>query len=187
MATNIILPATQAALKVERPGKVTIAESEPLPALGPHDVLVHNVCIGLNPFDCNSVDISPSVGATVGGDFAGKIAALGEEVPADRFQIGDRVFGCVFGNNPDHQQNGAFAKYVVVPADFVLRIRPNISFQQAATLGIGLATIGLALFKGLGLPMSFEDNKTTGKKPDIVLLYGGGTATGSLAIQVIRR
>lgn len=182
------LPATQTALKVQGPGKVVLAESEPLPVLGAQDVLVRTACVGLNPFDSKSVDTSPSVGATVGGDFAGEIAALGEAVPADRFQIGDRVFGCVFGNNPNHRENGAFAEYVAVPANFVIKMPPNMSFQQAATLGIGLATTGLALYKGLGLPMSFEQTKTSsGKKPDIVLVYGGGTATGALAIQVIRR
>ena len=85
METKHALPATHVALKVEGPGKVVIAESEPLPSIGSHDVLVHNACVGLNPFDSKSVDSSPSVGATVGGDFAGEIAALGEAVSADRF------------------------------------------------------------------------------------------------------
>lgn len=187
MAVKNSLPVTHAAIKVEGPGKVVFAEGEPLPSIDPSEVLVHNVCVGLNPYDSKSVDISPSTGATVGGDFAGEIVSLGDAVPVERFQIGDRVFGCVFGNNPDHRENGAFAEYVAVPANFVLKIPLGMSFQQAATLGIGLAITGLALYKGLGLPMCFDTKIPPGKKPDVVLVYGGGTATAALAIQVIRR
>ncbi|OAA58899.1 Alcohol dehydrogenase superfamily, zinc-type [Akanthomyces lecanii RCEF 1005] len=185
------LPTTHSAIKVESQGQVTVAESEPLPTLGPLDVLVHNVCVGLNPYDSKSVDMSPSQGATIGGDFAGEIVALGADVPSGRFTIGQRVFGCVFGNNPDRRDNGAFSEYVAAPADFVVRIPDGMSFQQAATLGIGLATTGMALFKNLELPMPNAQNvgqaKSTNKKPVTVLVYGGGTATAALAIQVLRR
>ncbi|KAF7596244.1 hypothetical protein BBP40_002777 [Aspergillus hancockii] len=180
-------PPTQSALKADGPGKVILVEGTQVPQIGPEDVLVHNAYIGLNPYDSKSLDMSPTPGATIGGDFAGEIAAVGDSVPSNRLQIGDRVFGCVFGNNPDHRENGAFAEYVAVPAEFVLKIPESISFQQAATLGIGLATTGLALYKGLGLPIptSLTTEALPGKS-DMVLVYGGGTATGALAIQVLR-
>ncbi|KAL4809101.1 GroES-like protein [Aspergillus unguis] len=184
------LPSTQRALKVSGPGQIVLSDRISLPQIGAEDVLVRNVYIGLNPYDSKSLDLSASFGATVGGDFAGEIAAVGEAVT--QYQIGDRVFGCVFGNNPDDCENGAFAEYVSVPAQLVMKLPPCLSFQQAATLGIGLATTGQALYKGLGLPMPMPSSSaswstTPAASPPMVLVYGGGTATGALAIQVLRR
>ncbi|RAK81610.1 zinc-binding alcohol dehydrogenase family protein [Aspergillus fijiensis CBS 313.89] len=176
------LPTTQQALKIAGPGSIELQTSQPLPQLGADEVLVRVACVGLNPYDAKSADISPSPGATAGLDFAGEIVALGEGVTSSAFSssrlaLGTRVCGCVFGNNAGQHDNGAFAEYVAVPAALVLCIPDSMSFQQAATLGCGLATTGLALYQTLGLPLT----------PTYVLVYGGGTATGTLAIQVLRR
>jgi aspyridone synthetase trans-acting enoyl reductase len=88
----------------------------------------------------------------------------------------------VFGNNPIRRDNGAFAEYVAVPRQLVWKIPADMSFQTAATLGIGLATAGLALYNGLQLPLPLSAPEV----PTTVLVYGGGTATGALAIQLLR-
>jgi NADPH:quinone reductase-like Zn-dependent oxidoreductase len=54
-----------------------------------------------------------------------------------------------------------------------------MSFEAAATLGAGIITLGQALYQSLGLPLPSEPAKV----PFPVLIYGGSTATGSLAIQ----
>jgi len=105
-------------------------------------------------------------------------------------------FGCVFfGNNPDVPGNGAFADYAAVPASLIFKIPDHLSFQQAATLGVGMATAGMVLFERLDLAMpsvegQIQDKtavKKKGSKLIIVLVYGGGTATGTIAIQLLRR
>lgn len=58
-------------------------------------------------------------------------------------------------------------------------IPAQISFEEAATLGIGITTVGQALYQGLGFPLPTEP--ATDHPP--VLIYGGSTATGTLAIQ----
>lgn len=72
--------------------------------------------------------MSPSKGATSGIDISGIVAALGPGVETDQYrtmnnikpiQIGDRVFGGVFGNNPLRPDNGAFAEYAAIPARLV--------------------------------------------------------------------
>ncbi|KAL2810743.1 putative enoyl reductase [Aspergillus granulosus] len=186
------LPSTQRALKVSGPGQVNLINDASIPHIGPKDVLIQNAYIGLNPYDTKSLDLSPSPGATVGGNFAGEIVAVGEAVASSgHARIGDRVFGCVFGNNPGERDNGAFADYVAVPAQLVIKIPAWMSFQQAATLGIALATAGLALFKGLGLSMNplseSSESSSSSSSRGTVLVYGGGTATGALTIQVLRR
>ncbi|PYI20234.1 GroES-like protein [Aspergillus violaceofuscus CBS 115571] len=191
------LPTTQQALKIAGPGSIELQTSQPLPQLRADEVLVRVACVGLNPYDAKSADMSPSPGATAGLDFAGEIVALGEEVTSSAFSsarlaLGTRVCGCVFGNNAGQRDNGAFAEYVAVPAALVLCIPDSMSFQQAATLGCGLATTGLALYQTLGLPLvgagaSDSESIDSKKPPTYVLVYGGGTATGTLAIQVLRR
>ena len=59
------------------------------------------------------------------------------------------------------------------------RIPDFLTFEGAATLGVGVTTVGQALYMTLKLPLPTEPAKT----PFPVLIYGGSTATGTLAIQ----
>ena len=60
-----------------------------------------------------------------------------------------------------------------------MRIPPRLSFTDAATLPVGLATVALGLYKHLGLPLP----PATVMSSSWILVYGGSSATGSLAIQ----
>ena len=169
------------ALKVKGPTKIFLAESCPIPQVQPDEILVRVVCVALNPVDWKSADLSPAVGATWGIDFSGEVVSIGSAVKRP-FSLGDGVCGGVFGNNPDEPNNGAFAEYLAAPGDLVFKIPPGMSFQVAATLGIGLSTLGLALYQFLKLPFPISPTS----KSSYVLVYGGGTATGTLAIQLLR-
>ena len=59
------------------------------------------------------------------------------------------------------------------------KIPDGLSFEDAATLGVGVTTIGQSLYMTLKLPLPTEPTKT----PYPILIYGGSTATGTLAIQ----
>ena len=64
-----------------------------------------------------------------------------------------------------------------------MHIPPQMSFEEAATLGCGVGTIALGLYKYLELPMlslPLEEKKADGP---FILIYGGSSATGTLAIQ----
>lgn len=169
------------ALKIHGQGKVALSDSCPIPEPRDDEILVHVVCVTLNPVDWKSADLSPTVGATWGIDYSGEVVKVGSAVKRP-FAPGEGVCGGVFGNNPDEPNNGAFADYVVVPGDLVFKIPVGWSFEKAATLGIGLSTVGLALYQSLKLP--FPGSPPS--KPRFVLVYGGGTATGTLAIQLLR-
>lgn len=175
------IPTHQKALKVTGPGKVSLSHTAPVPPVTSSDVLVRVIAVALNPVDWKSVDLSPTPGASWGCDFAGTVVSIGSSVKAD-LQIGDRVCGGTFGNNPDDPDNGAFSEYVVVPGDLVFKIPGHMSFEKAATLGIGLSTIGLALYHVFGLPLPTEP----AREKKYVLVHGGGTATGTLAIQFLK-
>jgi aspyridone synthetase trans-acting enoyl reductase len=178
----VTIPETQKALKIKGPGEIGITTSSPIPHVEANEVLVQVVCVAVNPVDGKSTDLSPSLGATIGCDFSGVIVSIGSEV-VKRFSVGDGVCGCVFGNNPNRLHNGAFAEYVSAPADLVFKIPAKMTFQTAATLGVGLSTTGMALYHALKLPLP----SSPASEPSFVLVYGGGTATGTLAIQMLRK
>lgn len=179
------VPTHQKALKITRPGQIDPVALSEIPQIRPDEVLVRVACIALNPFDAKSADLSPTIGATVGCDFSGHVVALGDDVPPGSLAIGDRVCGCVFGNNPDRPENGAFAEFVAAPADLVLRVPSQMALEEAATLGVGLATVGMSLYQAMKLPLPGTPPDMRG--PFHVLVYGGATATGTLAIQMLKR
>ena len=181
MADIPSLPTAQRALKIRGPGKFELAHSSVIPLPKDDEVLVRVICVAVNPVDGKSADLSPNLGATVGCDFSGQLVSIGGSVK-QTLSIGDLVCGCVFGNNPDEVDNGAFADYVAVPGDLVFKLPPGMSFETAATLGVGMTTVGMALYQNLRLPLPGSGNE----KAEFVLVYGGGTATGTLAIQMLR-
>ena len=173
------IPATQKALKIKGPGQIALTNPSSVPEPEDDEVLVRVICVAVNPVDGKSAELSPSLGATVGCDFSGELIFKGKEVK-QALSLNDRVCGCVFGNSPDRHDNGAFAEYVAVPGNLVFKVPPAMSYEAAATLGIGLSTVGMALYHTLKLPMP---SLSTGE-PRFILIYGGGTATGTLAIQM---
>lgn len=175
------IPETQKTLKIKGPGQIDLVSFSAIPQLAADEVLVRIVCVAINPVDGKSADLSPASGATSGCDFSGEVVALGSAV-AKPMAVGDCVCGCVFGNNPDRLENGAFAEFVAASADLVFRIPPQMSFQTAATLGVGLSTAGMALYHALKLPLP----SSPANEPYYALVYGGGTATGTLAIQMLQ-
>ncbi|KAI9824692.1 MAG: hypothetical protein M1826_007270 [Phylliscum demangeonii] len=140
-------------------------------------ILVKTVAVALNPTDWKQLDSMPSAGAVVGCDYAGIVEHVGAKVRKS-FAKGDRVCGGVHGNNPANHEDGAFADYVLAKGDVQMKIASHVSFEEAATLGAGIITVGQALYQSLGLPLPSHPAPT----PFAVLIYGGSTASGSLAI-----
>ena len=71
----------------------------------------------------------------------------------------------------------------MIKGDIAMHIPPNVSFEEASTLGGGIATVALAYYRCFELPLPIlpiEMEKSNGVP---LLVYGGSTATGTLAIQ----
>ena len=77
---------------------------------------------------------------------------------------------------------GAFAEHVLGKSDVTLHIPPGLSFEKAASLAAGLTTIGLCLYKSLQLPLP----TLPAKEAYHVFVYGGNTATGIIAILLLK-
>ncbi|KAF2804679.1 alcohol dehydrogenase class-3 [Mytilinidion resinicola] len=152
----------------------------PLPTLRPSYILVKTHAIALNPADVGGIDMVAPVGATVGLDFAGVVVDIGSEVQKS-FKVGDRVFGAVHGCNESEPEDGAFGEYLIAKGDLTAVIPESLGFEAASTMGAGIASVGQALGQNLGLPWPGKQSDA-GEKVQ-VLVYGGSSATGALAIQ----
>ncbi|HVY63284.1 MAG TPA: NADP-dependent oxidoreductase [Gammaproteobacteria bacterium] len=109
-------------------------QTVPVPAPAANQVLIHVYAAAVNPADWKSG--APSADQIPGGDVAGVVAALGEGVTG--FKVGDPVWGIAV-RRPG-VLNGAYAEYAVAAVANVVRKPANITFAQAAGLGIATVT-----------------------------------------------
>lgn len=165
------------AIFIKAAGDAQIAEL-PVPKLRDDYILVKTHAIALNPTDWKHVDYLSSPGARVGCDYAGTVLEIGSKVTKD-FKVGDRVCGFCHGANAVYHEDGSFGETITAKGDIQIKIPDNLSFEEAATLGVGITTVGQGLYQSLELPLP---NKPAAEKFP-VLIYGGSTATGALAIQ----
>lgn len=156
------------------------------PQIRPDHVLVKVVAVALNPTDWKGVRAGRAKdGSIIGCDYAGVVEEVGSAVTKP-WKAGDRIFGIAHGTNFLNPDDGVFAEYAAVVGDLQMRIPDSLTFQQAATVGLGAMTVGQGLYQHalkLDLP-SADANEVRNKGPSaFVLIYGGSTATGALAIQ----
>ncbi len=83
------------------------------------------------------------------------------------------------GANRLQLEHGAFAGTIVAKGDIQMRTPEKMTDEEAATLGVGIATVGQGLYQSLQLPLPTRP----AKEAFPVLFYGGSTAPGTLAIQ----
>ncbi|CAG8974767.1 hypothetical protein HYALB_00000379 [Hymenoscyphus albidus] len=193
--------------------RLTISRSIPIPTSkdlpSRHHVLVRVLTVALNPTDHKMVMHFPVVGSVAGCDFCGVIEAIGTVAPpnanfptstgpgpntelSEFMSVGDRICGGLFPYTlaPDNTHNGSFSEYVVVDSRLCLKIPAGWSDLEGAALGgIGWATVGLAFCDAdalalQGRPSAPVEPTANGKKVPI-LVYGGATATGTMAVQLL--
>ncbi|KAI1918096.1 hypothetical protein LOZ53_001182 [Ophidiomyces ophidiicola] len=168
---------------IEPPGSLVIEENRRLPKVLPGQVLVKTVAVALNPCDWKMPTNFPHPGAGDGSDYAGIVVELGPGVVRKDLRIGDRVAGAVHASNPLNPESGSFAQYVAGYADHLWKIPDTMSMEDAAAIGwCTVGSVGMALH-ALKLPGSPEKPV---QKPVYVLVYGGSTASGTMAIQLLK-
>jgi len=177
-------PVNKGLLKVAQ-GKSRLADI-PVPDVPDDSILVKTVTVAINPTDWQTLDEEPTPAFTyslLGVDAAGIVVEVGKGVTKS-FQKGDRVAGFSHGANDRNPATGTFANYIIMKGDLTLKIPPTMSFENAATLPCGLATVGLGFYKHLEIPfLTYPVEPKTGP---FILIYGGSSATGSLGIQVAK-
>ncbi|KAH9906645.1 GroES-like protein [Xylariomycetidae sp. FL2044] len=181
------IPLIQRALVSTGPGTLAL-KAVPVPRVAPDEVLVRTAAVALNPSDHKLLDQSTTKGAISGADLAGIVVAVGSAHDSyPHLKVGDRVCAFAFGANPGNPHNGAFAQYVVAPARLCVKLPENFDFATAASLPMGLFTAGF-IFRSLGLEMKLPDQPpAVPTHQEFLLIYGGGTATGTLTLQLLRK
>lgn len=182
-----------------------LATNRPLPEHRPDEVLVRVHAVAINPCDWKMPQLCPTPGASAGSDFAGIVAAVGAEAERMGFRVGDRVATAVHGSNPGDTTTGSFAEYVCCVAAVVWRVPPDMPWATAAAIGgCGIGTAGLALFAPETMGLTFPGLDTDALQPSAsaqgtsvtaaaapkspyVLVYGGSTASGTMAMQLLRQ
>ena len=82
--------------------------------------------------------------------------------------------------------SGAFAEYVSVNAGMAFKLPEDMEFDVAAGMPLRVATSTLAIFHSMGITPTLLDAPLTEEAAFDVLVYGGGTSTGTLAIQLLK-
>jgi acyl transferase domain-containing protein len=134
------------------------------PDRGQVDVEIESV--GLNFRDVlNALGMYPGDPGPLGGEFAGRVVALGADV--DRLAVGDRVMGVGVDT---------FATSVVVDARLVVRVPPRMDAAAAATIPVAFLTAYCALHELARL-----------QRGERVLVHAATGGVGLAAVALARR
>ncbi|KAL8670470.1 MAG: hypothetical protein Q9168_004994 [Polycauliona sp. 1 TL-2023] len=152
------------------------------PEPGPNEILIQTKALAVNPVDYYQRDAGMppihSYPAVLGSDVAGHVLKVGSNV-SDPPPIGSRVlaFASSFGNgSPDH---GAFQRATLAQSEAVTPLPDHLSFEEGAILPLAVLT-ALSAYSTLGIPL---DTKYTPKDKQAILIWGGSSSVGSLAVQ----
>lgn len=172
-------PATHRAVIIEAGDHIRVCDDVALPPLEEDQFLVRTEAVAINPSDAKMRGPFVTAGGILGIDYAGTVVARGPAVTG--VEVGDRVCGAQHAMKGGMPLRGAFGEYNLSAGKIWLKLPCSISTEGGATFGAGISTAGLAL-KLLGLPL--PDAPVA--KPAYVLVYGGSTATATIAMQLLR-
>lgn len=138
---------------------------EPTPSPQKGQVLVKTDYFGLNRMDLlqrlGNYPLPPQAPKTLGVEFSGTI----EKSESDKFAVGDKVFGLVYG--------GAYAEYVVAAEETLIKVPSDLSLEVAA----GLPEVWFTGIQVLTTVGKFQ-------KGDSVLVHAGASSVGIAVIQL---
>ncbi|TBU65354.1 GroES-like protein [Dichomitus squalens] len=158
-----------------------VVKDHPVPPVGDDDVLIKTVAVAQNPTDWKHVDFIGTPGSINGCDFSGHVVKVGKNVSTPK--VGDHIAGFVHGSA--FTDEGAFAEYVKTPANLVWVVPENtLSHEEAATFGCAFWTAVQALYHPTRLGL--VEPPARAPKAEWVLVYGGSSAVGQFAIQLLR-
>jgi NADPH:quinone reductase-like Zn-dependent oxidoreductase len=151
------------------PPEVLQIRDVPVPSIAMGDVLVRTRAIGLNFAEVFArLGYYPGIPTppfVPGIEFSGVVDAVGASVQGIR--KGDRVFG--------FSKHNAYAEFVAVPKEFILRMPRTMSFEDAAAFGVASMTAyhGLVTLAHL-------------MRGERLLIHAAAGGVGTMALQIAR-
>lgn len=178
------------------PGKLELFKI-PDPEPKDDEVVVRVRACGLNRLDLwteeGALPVKLDLPRTPGCEIAGEIFALGKNI--SRWRAGDRVAVqsnlfcgecefcargreslCVNGQILGVNRDGGFAEQVLVPAAALVELPPEVSFETSAALTLAGSTA-----------MHMLTSRVKVRSGDWVLVIGGTSGVGSVAIQIAKQ
>jgi NADPH:quinone reductase len=161
------------AVRLIRYGKPDVLTIEHLPSLlpAPQQAVVRVEAASINPSDVKNVQglmAQTTLPRTPGRDYAG-VVAIG---PAS--WLGAEVWGS--GGDSGFTRDGSHAEYVAVPIASLRRKPRDLSFDQAASVGVNFITAWTGLVDAAGL-----------RAGETVLIIAASGGVGNAAVQIAAR
>jgi len=179
-----------------KPGSFELREAaDPTPGAG--EAVIEVRACGLNHLDLwaeeGGLPVSIPLPRTLGGEVAGRVAAVGEGVvewkPGDRVAVQSNLFcgECEYCRRGDQSMclrpkmlgvecDGGFADKVCVPQRALVRLPAEVDFQTSAALTLAGSTA-----------MHMLTNRASVRPGDWALVIGASSGVGSAAIQIARQ
>ena len=161
-------PKEQKAIVQKAGSEAMQLQTVPVPAPAANQVLIRVYAAAVNPTDWKNG--APSADVVPGADVAGVVAAVGEGVTG--FKVDDPVWGIALRRGV--VLNGGYAEYAIAAVANVAKKPANITFAQAASLGIATVT---------GVRVIGETQVAKGQR---VLITGVAGGVGSAAAQTAK-
>ena len=148
------------------PGSLEREELHPVSA-DPGQVVMDVSAAGCNFFDIlitqGKYQVRPELPFSPGAEVAGTVRGVGEGV--ERFSVGDRVSGFL--------EYGGFASIVAAPQERVFPMPPQMTFEEAAALGIVYQTSYVGLVRRANL-----------REGETLLVHAAAGGVGLAAVQI---
>ncbi|OAT54643.1 Beta-ketoacyl-acyl-carrier-protein synthase I [Providencia heimbachae] len=167
---QLTLPTTMKVVDIIEPGgpeKLQLID-KPLPSLSAGYLLVKVEAAGVNRPDIfqrmGSYPPPPDASPIMGLEVSGTIVAKADDVT--QWQLGDKICGLVAG--------GGYAEYCLVHKDIALPLG-NLSFAEGAAVPENFFTVWANVFQIGKL-----------KKDETVLIHGGTSGIGSIAVMLAK-
>jgi NADPH:quinone reductase len=153
--------------------EVLVYEDVPTPSPGPGQVLVRIEAASVNPIDAavrgGAFATPKKPPKTIGSDGAGVVEAVGPE--AGGVRAGDEVFFQGLGIGSE----GSYAEYALVAAEQCVAKPENLSFAEAAAMGLVFPTAYYALVRKGDL-----------QPGETVLVQGASGGVGTASVQLAK-
>jgi NADPH2:quinone reductase len=152
------------------PADALYIDNIPVPEYAPSQALVKVKAFGLNRMDLlqreGQYPVPPQAPATLGVEFSGTIAELGDGATED-FKVGDEVFGLAYG--------GAYAEYIAVATGMLIHKPKELSWEEAA----GIPETWITATQALHLVGAFKPGNS-------VLWHAGASSVSIAGIQLAK-
>src|ERR1700757_5461095 len=165
------LPAQMTVVGISKPGgpEVLIPETRPVPVPREGEILIKVMAAGVNRPDVaqRAGFYPPPPGASdlPGLEIAGEVVALG--AGATKHKLGDKVMSLVAG--------GGYAQYCIAQDAQAMAVPPSLTIAEAGALPETLMTVWHNVFERGAL-----------KPGEILLIHGGSSGIGTMAIQLAK-